>query len=711
MLRQDEKYLWRHSSIVTAPAAELDRLDAGLKTGAADPSGPNIEALRDAVAMYAERFGRLSELNLSLGLTADVGLEGKLRSAVHGIEKILNELGVPEMQVKMLMMRRHEKDFIMRVDQKYVDRLSARVAEFREFPDTLYPSAEVQASVLALLAEYQREFQSYSEATLEERETRRMVSASFAEAEPLFGALKEEVAAYQAAGLLRTAQTGRYVLIGSAVLIVASFGVFFLRIVALARGISIPLKRTAEAIEELSEGHIEVEPPQSTYREIATIADAFKVFRKTIVDSRALEAETREKERRDQARREQDMLDARDAEKAELAERQKRVDEARARDARITEEIAEVVAACARGDFNRRLETSDKECVFVELCEGINQISEVTNTGLQEVKYELLALAEGDLTHRMNREFSGVFEDIPTTVNATAESLANVVMQIDDSSTTIGASTGEIAAAASDLAVRTERNAAALEETVAAIEQLSASVASTADVAGAANEAIDGIKTLTARSNEVVENTVESIQKIQLSSAKISKIVGLIDDIAFQANLLALNAGVEAARAGDAGKGFSVVASEVRALAIRSADAAKEISEFIGESEEQVEQGVSLVYETGAVLKSISASISGIAKRIEDIAISAREQSTSISEINAAATQLDQSTQQNAAMYEEATASSQVLKAETDALAGLISAFQIGAEDRRGAKTLGLNPGPTRSSERYGPGDDRQHAV
>ena len=681
LLRKDAKYLGRHANIMATLSDEINRLDAGLNEHSEGQTNPNILILREAISNYTVDFQKLSEFNSALGLTADVGLEGELRTAVHGIEKALNKLDVPEMQIKMLMMRRHEKDLIMRGDQKYVDQLIARTSEFRQFPVTLYPSPAVRDSVLRLLKKYQTAFLTYAEMALNERETRKTVSANFALAEPVFEALKAEVAEHLATDLSRITQTSRWVLVGSIGLILIAAMVFLYRAITLARKISIPLQGTAVAIEELSEGKLDAVVPVSSYGEIIKITDAFQVFRKNILDNQALEEKTRNKELSEIARKQDEMRKTREAEEAELVKRQTELDVIAVRDKKIIAEISAVVAACAKGDFSQRLKTSDKEGVFAELCDGINQISEVTNSGLYEIKDVLVALSSGILTQRMSGEFSGVFDDIRITVDTTVESLTSIVTQIGNSSVAIGGSTSEIAAAASDLAVRTERNAATLEETAAAIQLLSASVTVTASVANDANVAVVDIKAEAERSNVIVENTVDAMQKIQQSSAKISKMINLIDGIAFQTNLLALNAGVEAARAGDAGKGFAVVASEVRALAARSAEAAKEIGAFIKDSEQQVKQGVTLVDQTGKALTSISSGISGISDRIEEIALSAREQSASISEISASASVLDRSTQQNAAMFEEATAANHILKSEAENLAEVISSFQIDEDD------------------------------
>ena len=187
----------------------------------------------------------------------------------------------------------------------------------------------------------------------------------------------------------------------------------------------------------------------------------------------------------------------------------------------------------------------------------------------------------------------------------------------------------------------------------------------------------NGAETRTAavKSGHVVKKAVKAMSRIERSSEKIGQIIGVIEDIAFQTNLLALNAGVEAARAGDAGRGFAVVASEVQALATRSSDAAKEIKALISTSSQQVGAGVDLVGETGKALSAIVNSVSSVTQLVDGIASSSREQSVGISEINTAVRQLDQVTQQNAAMVEEANAASHTMRSEAESLADLVSRF------------------------------------
>jgi len=290
----------------------------------------------------------------------------------------------------------------------------------------------------------------------------------------------------------------------------------------------------------------------------------------------------------------------------------------------------------------------------------------------------LSALASGDLTYRITEPFAAKAQKLKDDFNRTAEQLQDTMVTIAEAIGSMRTGTGEISQAADDLSRRTEQQAASLEETAAALDQITATVRKTADGAHQASEVTGQARIGAEKSGEVVRRAVTAMAQIEKSSQQIGQIIGVIDEIAFQTNLLALNAGVEAARAGDAGKGFAVVASEVRALAQRSAEAAKEIKELISTSTHQVEEGVDLVGQTGEALERIVAQVGEITGLVTEIAASAREQSTGLAEVNSAVNQMDQVTQQNAAMVEESTAASHSLAQEAEELAQLVARFRLG---------------------------------
>lgn len=296
---------------------------------------------------------------------------------------------------------------------------------------------------------------------------------------------------------------------------------------------------------------------------------------------------------------------------------------------------------------------------------------------VEELGAALERLSQCNIRITLDKPFVGEFErlrrDFNKSIAEFQKTLENVLGQTGD----LTRSSQEVSEASVNLAERSREQAVALEETSAALEEITATVRSSTENMKETRKLVQSARTSTLASTEVVERTVDAMQRIETASREISQIIGVIDEIAFQTNLLALNAGVEAARAGDAGKGFAVVAQEVRELAQRSANAAKEIKALINNSGTEVLEGVRLVGETGEALKQIDALVRHIDGNVDMIAKAADEQAVGISEINKAVNRLDRMTQENAAMSARTTVISTTLAQGADALAQLVSLFKL----------------------------------
>jgi len=440
----------------------------------------------------------------------------------------------------------------------------------------------------------------------------------------------------------------QFAILGGLVILLVSLGVILITSRAIVRK---PMARLSQTMNELAKGNLEVKV-RDTERtdEMGTMARTVEVFRENANKVKNMsEAEAVRIIADEQARR-QMMSELQGA-------------------------FGEVVDAAIAGDFSKRVDNSFPDAELNELAGSVNSLVKTVEGGLNETGRVLKALANTDLTERMEGHYHGAFAHLQADTNAVADRLTDVVNRLKNTSQSLRTATGEILAGANDLSERTTKQAATIEETSATMEQLAATVLANANKSGEASLKSQSVSLTAEEGGAVMSQATGAMEKITSSSAKISNIIGLIDDIAFQTNLLALNASVEAARAGDAGKGFAVVAVEVRRLAQSAASASADVKVLIEQSANEVAGGTKLVSDAAGKLQAILDGVRETSQVMEGIARESREQASAIEEVNVGVRQMDEMTQHNAALVEEINAAIEQTESQASELDEIVAVF------------------------------------
>ena len=413
-----------------------------------------------------------------------------------------------------------------------------------------------------------------------------------------------------------------------------------------------PLGRITGVMQRIAGGELEVDVPGIKRKdEVGAMAQAVEIFRENGLKIRALSDEER-------ATAEQAAAIAAEGDK-------------------LGESLTASITAASHGDFSSRIPTNYSQDNLNSIASIVNGLMETVERGLGETGGVLSAVASMDLTHRVMGDYEGAFLRLKDDTNAVADKLAEIMTQLKGTSGSLKLATGEILSGANDLSERTTKQAATIEETSAAMEQLAQTVHQNAKRANDASGVAATVTRTAEEGGQVMTAANAAMERITASSAKISSIIGLIDDIAFQTNLLALNASVEAARAGDAGKGFAVVAVEVRRLAQSAASASSEIKVLIEQSGTEVKGGSKLVADAASKLSAMLQSARSSNELMDGIAKDSQQQAAAIEQVTTAVRQMDEMTQHNAALVEEINAAIEQTESQATDLDQIVDVFTL----------------------------------
>jgi methyl-accepting chemotaxis protein len=422
---------------------------------------------------------------------------------------------------------------------------------------------------------------------------------------------------------------------------------------AVARSVTKPIARLTRTMGDIADGDLDAEiRGVDGQDELGEMARAVEVFRENGIKVASM---TEEQQAASEQRR---------VERAEMMQE-------------LQQAFGDVVNAATGGDFSKRIDAEFADAELNTLAASINNLVATVERGLGESGEVLAALAQTDLTKRVEGHYEGAFKRLKMDTNDVANKLTEIVGQLRQTSRGVKSATGEILAGANDLSERTTKQAATIEETSAAMEQLASTVMQNARNAEEASGKSRTVSQTAEEGGEVMHEATQAMEKITHSSSKISNIIGMIDDIAFQTNLLALNASVEAARAGEAGKGFAVVAVEVRRLAQSAAEASSEVKALIEQSADEVAGGTRLVASAAEKLEAMLDAVRENNVLMDQIARESREQASAIEEVNTAVRQMDEMTQHNAALVEETNAAIEQTEAQASELDRIVDVFKV----------------------------------
>jgi methyl-accepting chemotaxis protein len=609
-----------------------------------------IDMLFDELDTALQRQGTRDEAGLrqafvSAGIDLDTFLESELTySGVSSLSRL---------QALVFKMRRLERDLIYAGNKPNEVDLYEAIQDLKRAINMLVIDDDSQAIALEKVNAYEAMFGAFRGAQVRLQRLLVTIEKAFADIEPDIRQLVEIAdtkAAEQRALLLEAQSRARDMVFMS--LLVAGVSILILAL-AISFSIIEPLRKTKQALERMSAGELQIKMPYMSGRnELSDLARAIEVLRRQsarvaeLEEEKAIAFKERSRERR-----------------AMMAELNKR--------------FGSVVDAALQGDFSTRVETDFDVQSMNDLAISMNKLMETFEHGLSSFGDVLNALANRNLSQRMEGHFQGAFADLQQHTNSMADSLSLLVHDIANAAGTLRDATDEIMSGANDLSQRSTEQAATLKETLDLSDDLTKTVSDTARKAQAADKSATDARQLANQTADVMNDMMQGMERIETSTRKIGDIVGLIEQIAFQTNLLALNASVEAARAGEHGRGFAVVADEVRRLAQSASKASEEVQSLIRKSDDDVKQGVGYADNASQSLQKLFSQIESASTIMRDIARANLLQSQRLGDLNSSIRDLDITTQKNAALVEETNAAVQSSLAQAERLEDLVMEFEL----------------------------------
>ena len=707
LLRKNLKYTQKFDASIKQTFQKINQLEQILVNNQADNS--SIKELISVLKSYQTSFIALVKSYENVGLNEKSGLQGKLRTAVHAIEFKVKEIKSTELYKEMLMLRRREKDFLLRLDTKYLDKFDNDIISFQNTLKTANVSHIENFEITSLLSDYQATFHAmvkgYEQPGLDSnsgqqgkmRKTVHQTDIMLKKTEKQIS----EVLQSQVASL--STFTNMAIIIALLALIITTL---------LSRKVVNAVNSLKRAIHQTSRTNdFSVRSSYNEKDEIGEISSAFNQlisrlhqsiketnnvvnavaqgdFSQRVTSDLSGDLQTLKQGVNGSAESVERMMS--ELEKVLLAlnngnfnvqmntdvseEFRNKVDNTLQNLHDTIGNILQVMASVKQGDYSARV-TVNTNGDLNQLKKEVNEAVDALEQAINDISRVVIAQKDGDLTQHITAQYPGRLASLTQAINSTNLKLLNVINDVDHTIISISGASSNVSQRAAYLNELIKEQSVAIEETTLSMEKMSDTVQSNTDNSNSANQAVQLVQSNAQTGESVMQKTIDAMSKIQESSHKISDIVSLIDGIAFQTNLLALNAAVEAARAGEQGRGFAVVAGEVRNLAGKSAEAAKEIKSLIEENVNRINQGTQLASESGEVLKEINASVQEVSEMIEFIASSSIEQAQSVTEVHTTITQINSAMQQNTSLVQETSHSAEEMRQEADELKESIQFF------------------------------------